>query len=81
MFLFSTANFQLPVEGDPFDSVEFAELGREESEKLVEEYNREAIAKGKKPNSFRGGRGGGFSGGNRGRQGIIFCKTLYYEYI
>ena len=35
------ANFQLPVEGPLFDKVEFVELQRDESEKLVEEYNKE----------------------------------------
>ena len=35
------ANFQLPVEGPLFDKVEFVELQREESEKLVETYNKE----------------------------------------
>ena len=65
-----SANFKLPVEGDPFDTVEYVELGREDAEKLVEDYNKDAVSKGYRPNPQRGGRGGGGGGGgNRGMRG------------
>ena len=39
------ANFQLPVEGPLFDTVEYTEgLEKEEAQKLVETYNKEARA-------------------------------------
>lgn len=69
------ANFKLPEEGDLFDSVEFVELQREESQKLVEQYNKEGEAAGfGQKKGFRGGFGdrrGGFMDrrggyGNRG---------------
>ncbi len=36
-----SANFALPEEGPVFDKVEFIELEKEESQKLVEKYNKE----------------------------------------
>ncbi len=38
------ANFQLPIEGPLFDTVEFIELNREEAQTLVETYNKDARA-------------------------------------
>lgn len=38
------ANFQLPIVGPLFDDVEFIELGREEAEKIVLDYNKEGQA-------------------------------------
>lgn len=59
-----TANFKLPEEGELFDSVEFIELQREESQKLVEQYNKEGEDAGfGQKKGFRGGfadRRGGF---------------------
>lgn len=69
------ANYKLPEEGDLFDSVEFIELKREESQKLVEQYNKEGEDAGfGQKKGFRGGfadRRGGFMDrrggyGNRG---------------
>lgn len=70
------ANYKLPEEGELFDSVEFIELQRDESLKLVEQYNKEGEDAGfGQKKGFRGGfadrrgsfmdrRGGGY--GNRG---------------
>lgn len=59
-----TANYKLPDEGDLFDKVEFIELQREESQKLVEQYNKEGEDAGfGQKKGFRGGfaeRRGGF---------------------
>ncbi|XP_050722479.1 heterogeneous nuclear ribonucleoprotein U-like protein 1 isoform X2 [Eriocheir sinensis] len=69
------ANFKLPEEGELFDSVEFIEVQREESQKLVEQYNKEGEDAGfGQKKGFRGGfadRRGGFMDrrggyGNRG---------------
>ena len=52
-----TANFQLPIEGPLFDKVEFVEgQEKEEAEKLVETYNKEARALLPPPEKrYRGG--------------------------
>ncbi|XP_045583162.2 heterogeneous nuclear ribonucleoprotein U-like protein 1 isoform X2 [Procambarus clarkii] len=72
------ANFKLPEEGGLFDSVEFIELQRDESQKLVEQYNKEGEAAGfgqKKGfrgdfSNRRGNRGSSFRGGwDRDRRG------------
>lgn len=77
------ANFRLPEEGEHFDEVRFIEMSREESQPLVEQYNKEGRAAGfgqqapfsgqgnKKfrPNDRPPFRGGG--GGFRGRGEIL----------
>lgn len=60
----SVANFKLPEVGEYFDSIEFTELEKEESEKLIEEYNREGERAGFGPKKT--GRGGAHFGGRRG---------------
>lgn len=60
----SIANFKLPEVGEFFDSIEFTELDKEESEKLIEEYNREGERAGFGPKKT--GRGGAHFGGRRG---------------
>jgi len=58
------ANFALPEEGEesPFKEIIFTELPREEASKLVEEYNKDAKAKGfgKKPEMNQKRRRGNF---------------------
>lgn len=75
------ANFRLPEQGEHFDEVRYVELNEEESQPLVEQYNKEGreagygqsqfSSQGKKFRSndrqpFRGGGGGGFRGGRGG---------------
>ena len=70
------ANFTLPNSGDFLDEVTFAEVQREEAEKLVKQYNEEGRKAGpppdkrfdNRPGGFRGrgGSGGGGGGGGSG---------------
>lgn len=62
------ANFQLPEVGGIFDEVEFIELGREEAQALVDQYNREGKA-AQPPETKR------FRGAERDRHGSRFSDN------
>ena len=48
-------NFNVPEEGDLFETVEYAELGKEEAAKIIEEYRNDAKKRGPPPEKrFRG---------------------------
>lgn len=57
--------------GEFFDFVEFVELEKEESSKLIEQYNKEGERSGFGPRRMGGGRGfgGGGGGGGSNRRG------------
>ena len=80
--MFISANFALPEEGAVFDKVEFIELARDESAKLVETYNKEGQAvfppdqKRWRKDDHRFNQGAGGHGGGGG--GMYFYYKIMH---